>query len=159
MRSQFGSSERRVRTTESAFPASRTSSSLGFSSAPTTSQGKRYENGHDVFTGHWEHGRDESFPFFDGEEPFDENQYIVHDQQGTPSYHHPTQSESPISFMNINTDDNASIAHRSVKSIDTISDLDAKKITDLTMPPRSLMLAGSVCIILFAPGDQVDNPN
>lgn len=158
--SAFFEGERRVKTTESAFPQSRSSTATqGFSSAPSTSHGKVFSSAdHDYFSGNWNEGRGETFPFFELQ-----NNENPEDPVGFP--YNPSdraQYEEGFALMiqtELDGNKDGSSVSKSAKSIDSVSDLDMRLIIGIAPPPTSLILAGSVCIILFSDKDEVNNMN
>jgi hypothetical protein len=162
----FFDGERRVKTTESAFPQSRSSTATqGFSSAPSTSHGNTFSSGgHDCFAGNWNDGKGDLFPFFDRQVdlPRDDGD-LYHPQALHPKSGVEGKSSSQYGgfTMMIQTEfdhekDAVSVA-KSAKSIDSVSDLDMRLIMGLHPPSPSLILAGSVCIILFSDKEEVRN--
>lgn len=159
--SHYFEGERRVKTTESGVPQSRSSTaSFGFSSAPSTSNGRSYNNGYDYFAGDWNEGKCDIFPFFEskiGENVgYHEATFDTEPEKVEENTHIPAVNFELMVQLDCDSKDCNNIS-RSGTSIDSLGDLDMKLIVALTPPPTCLVLAGSVCIILFAPKDEVNS--
>lgn len=146
-------------------PASRTQS------APAPADAQALEFGHDFFTGRWmdnKAGNDDDFFYSeDGKEQLDEEgeeqqeKDVLFLENGSPRTHAPMATQADMIYRDDSEDelpaagiveDERSVGSfaRSVRSIESVGDMDMRGLRSLALPPKCVMLAASSCVILLS---------
>ena len=155
-------------------PDSRSSTrSYGLSSAPTSRANSRSKTnrisdlapepisagyGHDFFTGNWSEMKDGDIPYDRKHEEDILSDDLCVEIEGNPNdIMYLENGETVDREYNPIEEEDSVGSWRSLKSIESISGLDMKSVAAISVPPKSLAYAASICIVLLTPDHVVSN--